>query len=468
MSGPWERIAVGVVVEVLLVAVVAQQAWTWRQIRRDGEVTPAESESLLALRHVATERPVYYDYRQPPHVVAQYTPLFYYGPGWLARAVGADVLGTFVIGRALTYAFWIGVAGMVWLLARQAGCGRGSAGLGAVFWLAGPVASEWAASYRPDAGAIFFSLAAWWFYRHRGRAGWWVVGLLVAAFLQKQSAVSAVVVVAVAEWRRVGWRGGARVLAGWLGIVVSVLVGLEWMTGGAFGLNVWGSVVQPGKWSQAALLATAVLLRGAPLWLGAVGARRERDEWPLLAWLGVALVLAVAGSVKLGAWLNYYLKPLAVSCVLTAVWWERGRMKWLRVAWLGLALVSATQWAEARIGAWAIARGTPDRALCVLVDEEPVLVEDLYVAIRGDRTPYLLHGAQFVSLRRWGRFDDGELLRRINAGEFRQIVLTQPAGETGGRRQFPAEWLRAVEWRYIVTGVCGDGFWVYRPREEMN
>jgi hypothetical protein len=55
----------------------------------------------------------------------------------------------------------------------------------------------------------------------------------------------------------------------------------------------------------------------------------------------------------------------------------------------------------------------------------------------------------FAELQRQGKFDDRELLRRIEAGEFAAIVLASPMN--GSERLFSERWIAAMRSRYSLS-----------------
>lgn len=481
---------------LLVTVAVLMQGWLLGWIGWDGELTPTETESLFALDQAREGRQFYQDFRAPPHAVAQYMPLFYLVPGNIARGLRAGLTDTFLIGRLYTYTGWLAVAALLFALTRQAGGGRAAGGLAAALWLAGWLAPQWAHAYRPDAPALAWALAALWYYRHNDHSWQWIVvaGLLVMSALHKQSSVVVLSVILVAEccrgryWRAVALGGSWAVVMG-----VAALVARQ-MSSGAFVLNVWTSVAQPAHWPQVVTLAAGALVGAAPVWVGslmAIGILRRQRAVALLAGCFVAgLLLAVVSSFKAGAWLNYYLEPYAVGCILTALIWERwqretaGRfVRWGQAAWLGLALSWAAQslWHQVKLtpqavqllADWRGGRQRQSDAWAKLVQcigpGEPVLSEDFYLSVRRGGLPYLINPGQFVGLQRLGKFDDRALMARLASGDFATIVAIQPLTMDQQPQQFPARWRAIMQNRYRLADECElDGshnrFWIYRPK----
>jgi len=208
--------------------------------------------------------------------------------------------------------------------------------------------------------------------------------------------------------------------------------------------------------------------------------RRARGDVALAAdLLPVRPRLAVATSVKAGAYTNYYLEPFAAGCVLTAGFiedWRRrpaGRTETaLRLGWLGVACAGALIAAGTAVAQWPawvaeITHHRPMRARERQVFEDFVrelraldgvlLVEDPYLAIRVSAAPYMVDPSLFAELQRQGKFDDGELVRQIEAGKFAAIVLIAPLDDR------PTIILRALDQRHARSLCAGHKTLHARP-----
>lgn len=447
-----------VLVVVLAVAAVLLHSRLAPRLAYDGENTVDEADGLYALDNVRRGAPLYRDFSQPPHVLTPYLPLFYYVPGTAARWLNLERAGGWLAGRAYIYLGWLSVAGLIYLLARQAGASRWAGSLAGLLWLAGGVATANAVAYRPDAVALALSLAAVWMYpRNRAAA----VGLLVAAFLHRHAAVAPLAALAGWELSRREYRRGIGLIVGWAAALTVIVGWLAWTTNGALLQNVWGPL---GAWSDAGRMWTLLglaLVGGLAGFGGGVLALARGEGGLLRSYFVWALVVAVVTSVKFGAGVNYYLEPFAVGCVLTGVVVERGRAMAVAVAAL---VVAQLGWARP-----AIAPPPTPRPWAVIAKQlaqwpDPLLIEDGYLAVRCGRAPVILNASMFGALQRAGRFDDGKIVEQIRAGKFGAVVTVAPVEERRRFRQFPAAWLDAVGGRYrlVATGlpVC-----VYAPAE---
>lgn len=466
------RSVVWALIAMLAVSAVVRHARLAPLVVRDGPVTGDEAEVLLALRHVRAGQSPYHDYRQPPHALAMYMPLFYLVPGAVARLLATGPVATFSVGRAYVYAGWLATALAIVALARQAGGGRLAGAAAGLLWLAGTLAPEMAVVYRPDAVALALSLTAVWAYR-RDRVAV-ATALLVAAFLHKHSAVAPLVVVLGAEIAAGRWRRGLAVLAGWTGAVAGVVLGGQMLTNGALLLNVFAALdtlARPGHvWMvlQLAVVSGLAALAGGVMACG--GDRGGAGTKLLRAYFMVALVWAVASSAKFGSATNYYLEPAAVGCVLAGGLLERWRGATTRAPLVGLgvllAVVANTLLSD--LGPLRSRRPPPVERWAELAARlqqwpEPVLIEDGYLALRCRAEPVLLNASMFMELARAGRFDERAFRRRLADGAFGAVVTTDPVETRRGFRQFPADWLDVIGQRYRLVEQR-PGFYLYAPR----
>lgn len=462
----------------------------------DGRNTGDEGEMLYGLRNARLGRPLYLDYHTPPHVLTQYMPLHYYVPGLLARLMGAGEMRTFVVGRCYVYALWVGVGLCIYALARQAGCTRQFACVASLLWFAGEMAPEMAVSFRPDAAALFLSLAALWVYQKgRGLAhATGAVALLLAAFFHKQSAVVALAVIVVEECHRKEYGRGFMMLGGWIAGVVLGLLGARWLAGEAFIQNTFGSLAVTVGLSHQVYVLVMSAARGLVALAGGglACATLAGGAYPRILkkyFLG-ALVLAFLSSAKFGSGPNYYLESYALGCVLSGLLLRHWKPEiasrvtiLVSVGWLGLAYAAVWLGLQPRLESLAqlsrevvnhsTMRASEARAWDVVLKrlgelEEPVLIENSYVALRLGRIPYMMNASFFGELQSRGKFEDTELLRRLDAGEFMAVVTACPLRTQAGFRHLSPRWIEAIGRRYEPAEFLGSKSpearsYIYRP-----
>lgn len=486
--------AVWMLTALLAVSAMLLHARLINEIDLDDGITGIEGVSLYGLREVRLGQPLYHDWSVPPHVLTQYMPLFYLVPGTVARWLKTDWVGTLIVGRGYVYALWLGVGVMTYTLVRQAGGARVAAVFAALLWYAGQLSPEYANSFRPDSAMVFFSLVGVWLYRRGEGASHMLCSavLLVIAFLHKQSAVCAVLAIGMdALWQR--RPRAVMVVLGMWGIGVAMGVGLAQVaTSGAFGMNVFGSLLAWADAQRFAIVLAMAASRGAGLFAGAGIAIAARSGPRLLRLYFVfAVALAIASSAKFGSGPNYYLEAYAVGCVLVGVlvdgWLagvtpNRTRLEatWLAVACAAYVLALAPRLASAPKLAGeirnhrTIRRQMTDQWQRVLHHlrsiGEPQLVEDVYLAVRSSLEPVLLDASYFASMPPGGQFDDQQLIRQIEAGGFAAVVTSFPLEEKRTNRDFPERWLTMMLTRYaLIETVSMESprrtFFVYRPRQ---
>lgn len=457
----------------------------------DGENLRSEADGLYELRNVRMGQRLYHDFLKPPHILTQYTPLFYLVPGLIARGIHATDLDTFFIGRSFVWISWLSVGVMIYGLARQAGCEQRFAAIGGLLWLGGHLATAWAFSYRPDSVALALSLGALLVYRGGTRGGRWtgvVLVLLIVAFLHKQSAICAWMVIVWEEYRANRFGRATMFSCGWVGALAAIVWATNRLTDGAFVLNVFESTAKLAL-SQQRLYPVVALVSGAGVFAGgALACSLLAAYGPtklLKHYFVVALSVAFVSSAKAGGNVNYFLEPFAVGCILSSILLQQC---WRRMVGRS-AIFAASIWLSFLLGptldvTWQRFRRLPEDAREIMEhgarrktrDEawqnvlirlnaaaEPALIEDPYLALRVGGPPYLLNGANFGGMQRDGTFDDSALLRMVQAGGFGIIVTTFPVEATAKRRAFPDRWLVPIRNRYCLAESV-SGFYIYRPR----
>jgi hypothetical protein len=459
----------------------------------DNGIIGDEGEMLYTLRAVRLGQPLYRNLSVEPHVLAPYMPLFYLVPGRVARWFETDWIGTLVVGRGYVYALWIGVATMVYALVKQArGC-RVAAWMAALFWLVGYLTPEVANSFRPDSAMIFFSLAGVWMYCRAERVEHFACSalLLVVAFLHKHSAVCAVSAILLDAMWHGRWKTVLVMLGTWMVGTVIVIAAAQTLTAGAFGMNVFGSLLGLASWQHAEITLALAVTRGAAVFAGACLAVAMPAVPRLLrTYFVLAVALAVASCVKFGSGPHYYLEAYAIGCVLIGVlvskWllgvttsWAGIRITWLAVAFASCVLALGPLLASARALTGEILHHRANRQQMTEEWEhvsehlrgmgEPQLIEDVYLAVRSSAEPVLVNASMFASMQRSGRFDDRPLLKQIERGGFTAIVASFALEEDKINRHFPERWLVAMQERYtlaetVVMEQPRRTFLIYKPR----
>lgn len=477
----FEKFSIRAVLGLLILAAVLLHVRLLARMDFDGENSRTEADALYALRSISTGGPLYYNFSHPPHVLAQYTPAFYLVPAMLARTFGVEPSRTFLVGRWYTYVCWLGIAGLLYALARRDG-GTALAGVfAAALWLASGLAPEWANSYRPDAPAVFFSLAAIWLYLSSKQSAMALAGvslLLIAATLHKQSTVVAAGMIVIEECRQRRVGRALTVATVWLaGCAVGMFATQIWSQG-AFAGNVFGSLLRTDL-KAAPLLAVLAIARGAPAFVGGMVSPRSGF---LKHYCIAAFAFATVTAIKTGSNLNYFLESFAIACVLTAsVATQPVERPKSCLIWLGVAIASVLLTLTNRVSgiphwkAEVVDHGNARAhqaqkwdTLRTKLDQwpDPILIEDTYLAYRLGRAPFMLNLANFTTMNSPKLFDEHAFLQRAIAGEFTAVVTQEPLEQEDRERPLPTSWREAILTRYTLAEQFDSTTFVYRSHPQ--
>lgn len=480
---------IGILLTVLLVLTALRQGRLIAGIWFDGENSTTESESLYALSRLSTGQPLYLDYSRPPHVITAYMPLFY----WTTEAIARNAKNWWemvVLARWSVYVYWLGIGVVIFALARQVNCGWRAALLAALLWGASELGQEWANSFRPDAAALFFSLAAVWFYQRRHTAANLAasIALLLVAALFKHTVLAPLAVIVWEEIVEGRLRRAVIAAGAWAATMAIVVITAQSMTDGRFWLNVFSGLAEAGAWLWTwGLLVTALAMGAIAFWGATLTCVTIQREPGLALWkryFVISLALAFVRSRIFGALTNHYLEPLAAGCVLTGVLAQdllarrpEDVARATRTLWLAMAVGLAVALSFEQ--GWSIIQSLRDDApwqqfVARLAGfNDPVLSEDPYVTVRSGRTPYMVDANKFAHMQRDGKFDDTELLRRIENGEFAAII-TRFRIDVDMRPvwAFPARWLIPMRRQYYLDAryVLPERritIYVYRPEPKL-
>jgi hypothetical protein len=288
---------------------------------------------------LAQGRPIYTDNETYPYFSSNYPPVYS-----LAVALATRIWGPLLLaGRTVSLIATLGLAVLIFLVARERSNVLGGLTAAGVFWLSDYV-FHFTPLARVNALTGFLALAGLLCIGRAGRV-WVAAGaaLLLAALYTKPTAVDAVIAALFKLWlenRRVCLMVGTGLAA------ATLLLGalLELSTARAFSLNVLLGNVNPFLPEQLRdYFANFALLHAAPLGLAtysiAQSARARRIDGVQLFFLaGLAVALGVG---KWGAGESYFLSAIVGSCILAGQvagrLFERGRAPALTVPVLFLA-----------------------------------------------------------------------------------------------------------------------------------
>lgn len=275
-----------------------------------------EGLMLYQAQRLALGQGIYKGIAGYPYIFSNYAPLVQSLVAPFVALLGPS----FLPGRLLSLAATIGLAGLLFSMARRAGGALAPALSAALLFLGSPYVYHWAPLFRIDLPALLFStlgLATLW----RGRSTRHVLlaGLLfVLGMFAKQSyiAAPAAALLYLVLYDRAAFRRLLLVLLVAGGVP---FVAIELLTQGAFSFGLFTANVNP--FSLSLLLAQTrdfVLTFAVIIVLALVGLLRSRQRQAERRLLDVYFLFAVATIVlagKVGAWENYFLEALFALCL---------------------------------------------------------------------------------------------------------------------------------------------------------
>ncbi|MBI3977604.1 MAG: hypothetical protein HY331_05395 [Chloroflexi bacterium] len=438
-----------------------------------------EGAVLTAAAELARGQPLYRLSDISPALSANYPPIYY-----LLNAAAVAAFGPVLWpGRLLSL---VGVALAAAALAaevRRLTGHRQAALLAAAFLLAlGPI-YHWGAVAKADALALGLAAAGLALLGHGRR--WAGPLLLLLAVLTKQSYLTAWLAGLV--WLAWQHRGplhriphgadafspssAVAMIGGLLGSVGLI----EAASGGHFLSRAVADNVQPlvsGQSPVALLLhfqQRPVLLLMGLVGFSALLRQPDSRRTPWLPAYAIAWPALAITAGKVGAYTNYYLETLAVSCLFAGIAWSRSHDlgKVARLAIAVLLLLQAVMLVRVPFlyeevptpGPRAFAAG--GQVVGVLRSAPgPAFAENAAWLVLAGRQPALDDPFFFAQLARLGRWDDGPIVDRLSRGAYERLALDfDPADRTAPpyhRDRFTPAMLDAVERRYRLLERYGD------------
>ena len=451
------------------------------------DTSQPEGAVVAAALRLAHGEPLYLDLAKGPYITAMYGPLLYAVLGGITRVMHAEVQGAYLAGRLVSLLAALACAGLVVHLSRRHGASPAAARIAGGLFLASPLILPVAYSSRSDVLAVALALAGVaLFERWAGTPRRYLAALpLVAALFTKQTAVAAVMAVALAmlwDRRPAGAAAFVAAVAVPSAIILAILIRA---TGGLAAVNLLevpgASPLSPVSRPLGALanflgMAALPLLLTAPV-LPRLLRGEERLRLPL-CYAATTLLVSAAASAKLGSDAYYFMEPAAALLILSSVGITQLLGDGNRRLEDGQALLAAGAFAvllagsvgtTARMGEY---RYQSNRDVIRLAASAPgdVLIEDENVALKCGKPVTIMDPFAFAYLERRGRWDASPLNRRILERRFGVIILRSPV-EHPSHYQEETYWadstLAAIGKAYEREGTV-DGYLIYRPRPEAG
>lgn len=464
-----------VVTAVLLLPVllaVLNVAGLFAQLGNPSDTSTPESLLVYCAQRVQHGQTLYQDYHHFPYNYMPYTPLFTWTTGIVARGLNADTETLFLLGRIFSLC---GCFALAFLLYKHERKGTADGFLlcvsGAALFLSSTILRQWGVTSRPDILAVLLSLAGFLLYtRQEGKAARLLaIVLLVLAFLAKQSSLSAPAALVLSQTLGKRNREALTVALGFAIPAAVLLIAMHVATGGLSTLNIVENNAAPMQWINAKLIGVLFLQAAAlPLILAVVGAGEKGARDPAVLYLIASFALAAVSSSKLGSNINYYLEPLAVSCLLVP--------SGIRVLTNGskgslvvCALIVVLSLPAMGIIVYSLQNPgfRADKNIRSLVQktEGPLLTDSPRLAFLS-RQQFLIDPFPFSYLEKQGRWDSADVVAMLDQHRIPLVVLNLPIEDSlswQGAKRLPLTIIDAVKRNYTLHDRT-DSYYVYTPK----
>jgi hypothetical protein len=283
----------------------------------------AQPESIVAAQSImlAHDGTLYYDLKHFPYTVCAYMPLFYLIEAALIK------LGftAFTAGRILSFGALLGIFGLSWRLTMLYTGNRYCAWTSTLLCASTSILLSWGTVAQVDTLAVFFAVAAFYFYSRYAIGGdkkLILAGVfVVAALFTKQTMLASPAAICLSLFLRrpkVGLQFAAAVGAVVLVAVFAINAGLN----GRFLNNVIFANINPFAAEKLGQHFRYMLIGAGQLIIIVIAGARSAWRRPgkaLLIYLGFAFALLLATAAKVGSDSNYQIEPTLVLILCACI-----------------------------------------------------------------------------------------------------------------------------------------------------
>jgi Dolichyl-phosphate-mannose-protein mannosyltransferase len=448
--------------------------YLWIQCFNPSDTSNPESMVVFFAERVANGDGIFLDFHKPPYILIQYTPFYHWMLGQTARLFGFSREGIFISGRIFVFGCALLIGLLLYLRGRSEEEGVPAAASGALFFLSSYVLWPWAATNRPDVPGVLLSLAGFILYTQFRKSGlrWLSIPLFVLAIFTKQFFISAPI--AIFLWLILEKKTKeAFLLAGSCAlIVVAILFALDRSTDGLSTMNLIDpNSAAPFGWQNLRLVTLAFFqISPLPLMLAAAGAVHKGWRRPETIYFGVSLAFAILASSKLGSNMNYFIEPLAASCLLVPAGLRsmidlfRGPRSAFLIAAFVVLLIPAINFMGHTL---ANLKFPNENAIQQQVTAaKGLIITDNPRFALISRQPFMLEPFPLSYMERAGKWDSSRITEMLRDHQIEMAVLTLPVENALGWQGFkrlPASVLGAIEKYYRLDRTI-DGYYVYLPQ----
>ncbi|HLH38037.1 MAG TPA: hypothetical protein VKX39_02725 [Bryobacteraceae bacterium] len=279
----------------------------WAQNAFSGPESVVAGQALT----LAHEGKLYNDLNRSPYTVCAYTPLFYAGEAALSKTG----LPTETAGRLISFAALLGIIALSRRIVLHYTSDRYCGWLAAILAGSTSLLSYWGTIGQVDTLAVFFSLAAFYFFSQSSLAA---AGIFAAlAFFTKQTALAAPAAIFVLLWlerKKIALRFALALF----GAVATAAAAIDFATGGRFFADTIRANINPFALQKLKQHAIIFVGAGQLILIAAAGFKPAwRAARPLFVYLGFALAVFALTAAKVGSDTNYQIES-TVALILCA------------------------------------------------------------------------------------------------------------------------------------------------------
>jgi len=449
-----------------------------------GECVVAAHSSMLV-----HDGKLYYDFHREPYTVAPYTPLFYLLDAGLQK-IGLPI---YTSGRIISFAGALGIVALTWFLTLLYTRDRSAAAMGALLCASSSLLFNWGTVGQVDVLALFWALAAFYFYSRYtilAESTLLLAGVCaLLAFFTKQTMLACPAAICLHLFFSGRGMTALKFASGCFAAAAILVFSLNRATDGLFLADTVFGNVNPYAFDKFLAQARFLALVAGPLVLvAAIGVRkaiRKTGAAPFL-YLALAGLVFLGSAARVGSDLNYQLEftvvlILCASLSLHALDFfslsSRRAGTWVTLLQLPLGVFLVVNYRTtvfALLGRVAGEQQTRAEMAAIassLTSEGRVLSAD-YNAVVRLRGRLDCEMAFYNLLVKEGAVDPEPLRRDIASGRFSAIVLledvrTDHAPLPVEISTLPAAQLAEIRKAYAlvkhIPGPVLDGIYVYQP-----
>lgn len=310
---------------------------------------PEGAHVYAAIRSAETGR-LYFSFREPPHIMQSYGPLFYLSTAAVARLSHSNVTLTVQYFRAGSYLCYLASGLMLFLICKRLGCPSWLSLLAALMMLGQHDFLGWNVTVRPDMMMLLFMMISLFFAIKMDERPWLYCLLsgtaagLAFLFKQPGAGIAVAIVMVLLFWKE--YRKAFVFSAAAALPVMLMLLGLIWHKEhfleqfSSVSMGYW-SLIGGAHFVWKAASRLVYILPGLIGLLGFARALKMGKSWQLVASFAiVSCLVALSGLPQAGSNTNYYL-PILVGCVLLLPVAIQSLEKWRYLTSVSLIIIPA-------------------------------------------------------------------------------------------------------------------------------